>query len=129
LTRRKDTTGLNRLKLNSQSLGHKVKRKIGGWNSFEEIILGKEQDFNKVYLITENKISKKTMISLDKLGASISISSNIAEVWEKYWQRVYLLFICCKASAGEVRSQLYPFDLNYLLRKFERSQLQKYQNC
>jgi hypothetical protein len=36
-------------------------------------------------------------------------------VWEKYWQRVYLLYVI---KAGEVRSQLYlAFDLNYITKE------------
>ena len=48
--------------------------------------------------------------------ASVSISSNIAEGFERNSDKefVYFLYVA-KASAGEIRSQLYlAFDLNYL---------------
>lgn len=55
--------------------------------------------------------------------ASVSISSNIAEGFERNSDKefVYFLYVA-KASAGEVRSQLYlAFDLNYLNRdEFEK---------
>ena len=50
--------------------------------------------------------------------ASISISSNIAEGFERNTDKEFLYFLfIAKASAGEVRSQLYlALDLNYITK-------------
>ncbi|MFI0492059.1 four helix bundle protein [Flavobacterium sp.] len=51
--------------------------------------------------------------------ASISITSNIAEGFERNTDKEFIYFLyVAKASAGEVRSQLYlAFDLNYITKQ------------
>jgi four helix bundle protein len=51
--------------------------------------------------------------------ASISISSNIAEGFERNTDKEFIYFLyVSKASAGEVRSQLYlAFDLEYITKQ------------
>ena len=53
--------------------------------------------------------------------ASVSISSNIAEGFERRSRKEYLNFLnIAKASAGEIRSQLYvAFEIGYI----EKSEL------
>ncbi|RTY89333.1 four helix bundle protein [Flavobacterium sp. GT3R68] len=92
---------------------------MGKFNSFEEInSWQKARLFNKrIYEITENQTFKKDFdLTRQIRRASISISSNIAEGFERSTdiEFVYFLYIA-KASAGEVRSQLYlALDLNYI---------------
>lgn len=92
---------------------------MGKFNSFEEInSWQKSRLFNKrIYEITENSIFKKDFDLVRQIRrASISISSNIAEGFERNTDKefVYFLYVS-KASAGEVRSQLYlALDLNYI---------------
>lgn len=89
------------------------------FNSFEEITSWqKAREFNKkIYLITENILFKKDYDLVRQIRrASISVSSNIAEGYERNSDKelIHFLYIA-KASAGEVRSQLYlAFDLNYI---------------
>ncbi len=92
---------------------------MGKFKSFEEITSWqKSRLFNKrIYEITENTIFKKDFDLVRQIRrASISISSNIAEGFERNTDKefVYFLYVS-KASAGEVRSQLYlALDLNYI---------------
>jgi four helix bundle protein len=92
---------------------------MGKFNSFEEInSWQKSRLFNKrIYEITENTIFKKDFDLVRQIRrASISISSNIAEGFERNTDKefVYFLYVS-KASAAEVRSQLYlALDLNYI---------------
>ncbi|UQD55747.1 four helix bundle protein [Flavobacterium sp. K5-23] len=92
---------------------------MGKFNSFEEInSWQKSRLFNKrIYEITENSDFKKDFDLVRQIRrASISISSNIAEGFERNTDKefVYFLYVA-KASAGEVRSQLYlALDLNYI---------------
>jgi four helix bundle protein len=94
---------------------------MGKFNSFEEInSWQKARIFNKrIYEITENQNFKKDFDLVRQIRrASISISSNIAEGFERNTDKefVYFLYIA-KASAGEVRSQMYlAFDLNYITK-------------
>jgi four helix bundle protein len=94
---------------------------MGKFNSFEEInSWQKARIFNKrIYEITENQNFKKDFDLVRQIRrASISISSNIAEGFERNTDKefVYFLYIA-KASAGEVRSQMYlAFDLNYIIK-------------
>ncbi|TDD99436.1 four helix bundle protein [Flavobacterium cellulosilyticum] len=92
---------------------------MGKFNSFEEInSWQKSRLFNKrIYEITENSAFKKDYDLVRQIRrASVSISSNIAEGFERNTDKefVYYLYVS-KASAGEVRSQLYlALDLNYI---------------
>ena len=89
------------------------------FKSFEEIISWqKSRIFNKrIYEITENIGFKKDFDLVRQIRrASISISSNIAEGFERNTDKEFIYFLyVSKASAGEVRSQLYlALDLNYI---------------
>ncbi|WP_374174580.1 four helix bundle protein [Flavobacterium tructae] len=92
------------------------------FKSFEEInSWQKSRIFNKkIYLITENSNFKKDFDFVRQIRrASLSISSNIAEGFERNTDKefVYFLYVA-KASAGEVRSQLYSaFDLEYIIKE------------
>ncbi len=92
---------------------------MSSFKSFEEIISWqKSREFNKnVYIITNNDAFKKDIdLTRQIRRASISISSNIAEGFERNTDKEFIHFLhIAKASAGEVRSQLYiAFDLKYL---------------
>lgn len=95
---------------------------MGKFNSFEEInSWQKSRIFNKkIYLVTENFNFKKDFDFVRQIRrASLSISSNIAEGFERNTDKefVYFLYVA-KASAGEVRSQLYlAFDLEYIIKE------------
>ena len=92
------------------------------FKSFEEInSWQKSRIFNKkIYLVTENSNFKKDFDFVRQIRrASLSISSNIAEGFERNTdiEFVYFLYVA-KASAGEVRSQLYlAFDLEYIIKE------------
>ena len=92
------------------------------FRSFEEInSWQKSRTFNKkIYLVTENSNFKKDFDFVRQIRrASLSISSNIAEGFERNTDKefVYFLYVA-KASAGEVRSQLYlAFDLEYIIKE------------
>jgi len=95
---------------------------LGAINSFEDILAWqKARELNKeIYQITQldsfkNDIDFKRQIR----RASVSISSNIAEGFDRNTDKefVHFLFIA-KASASEVRSQLYlALDLDYVDEK------------
>ncbi|OYU85453.1 MAG: four helix bundle protein [Flavobacterium sp. BFFFF2] len=91
------------------------------FRSFEEInSWQKSRVFNKlIYQITENANFKKDFDFIRQIRrSSISISSNIAEGFERNTDKefVYFLYVA-KASAGEVRSQLYlAYDLEYITK-------------
>jgi len=92
---------------------------MGKFNSFEEInSWQKARQFNKrVYEITDNQNFKRDFDLVRQIRrASISISSNIAEGFERNTDKEFIQFLyIAKASAGEVRSQLYlASDLNYI---------------
>jgi four helix bundle protein len=92
---------------------------MGKFKSFEEInSWQKARQFNKrIYEITDNQNFKKDFDLVRQIRrASISISSNIAEGFERNTDKEFIQFLyIAKASAGEVRSQLYlALDLNYI---------------
>ncbi|RYJ43974.1 four helix bundle protein [Flavobacterium beibuense] len=89
-------------------------------NSFEEIIAWqKSRELNaEIYrIINENELFTKDYGLRDQMRrASISISSNIAEGFERETTKGFIRFLyIAKASAGEFRSQLYlASDLGYI---------------
>ena len=92
------------------------------FNSFEEIKSWIEaRAFNKkIYEITEKGILKKDYDLVRQIRrASISISSNIAEGFERNTDKEFIYFLyVAKASSGEVRSQLYlALDLDYITKE------------
>src|SRR5690606_24264188 len=95
------------------------------FKSFEEIVSwGKARELNKKIYLTTGFAGFKFDIDLARQmrRSSISISSNIAEGFERNSDKefVYFLFIA-KASAGELRSQLYlAADLNYINKSQHR---------
>tara|TARA_R110000796_G_scaffold37722_1_gene95047 strand:+ start:89191 stop:89562 length:372 start_codon:yes stop_codon:yes gene_type:complete len=88
-------------------------------NSFEDINAWKlGREFNKqIYDITNvGNFERDFDLKRQIRRASVSISSNIAEGFERNTDKefVYFLYVA-KASAGEVRSQLYlAYDLSYI---------------
>ena len=98
------------------------------FRSFEEIISWqKARELNKdIYNITHHNDSFSKDFGLrDQIRrSSISISSNIAEGFERETTKEFIRFLyIAKASSGEFRSQLYlAFDLNYI-KKDEFSKL------
>ena len=95
---------------------------MGKFKSFEEInSWQKSRLFNKqIYEITNSGSEFKKDFDLVRQirRASISISSNIAEGFERNTDKEFIYFLyIAKASAAEVRSQLYlAFDLNYITK-------------
>ena len=106
--------------IKSKVESHKVEN-MAKFKSFEEITSWqKSRVFTKqIYEITENSRCKKDIDFVRQIRrASLSITSNIAEGFERNTDKefVYFLYIA-KASAGEVRSQLYlAFDLEYITK-------------
>ncbi|MBC7525423.1 MAG: four helix bundle protein [Flavobacterium sp.] len=95
---------------------------MANFKSFEEInSWQKSRVFNKrIYLVTENPSFKKDFDLVRQIRrASISISSNIAEGFERNTDKEFIYFLyVAKASAGEVRSQIYlAFDLEYITKQ------------
>lgn len=90
------------------------------FSSFEEIISWqKSRELNKdIYNITNKNSSFSKDFGLrDQIRrSSISISSNIAEGFERENTKEFIRFLyIAKASSGEFRSQLYlAFDLDYI---------------
>lgn len=89
-------------------------------NSFQETIAWqKSRELNTaIYRVTNNNaLFAKDYGLRDQIRrASISISSNIAEGFERETTKEFIRFLyIAKASAGEFRSQLYlASDLNYI---------------
>ncbi|MCU0239180.1 MAG: four helix bundle protein [Pyrinomonadaceae bacterium] len=98
-----------------------MKKKI---QCFEDLFIWqKAVEFAKeIYLITEKK-GLKTDFGLkgQMRDSAVSISSNIAEGFERRSRKEYLNFLnFAKGSAGEIRSQLYvAFAVEYI----EKSEL------
>lgn len=97
--------------------------------SFEELNCWiKSREFNiDLYELTNNiNFQKDFDLKRQLRRASISISSNIAEGFERNTDKEFIYFLyVSKGSAGEIRSQLYlAYDLNYI-EKDEFKELQK----
>lgn len=95
---------------------------MGKFNSFEEInSWQRARALNKrIYLVTDTDIFKKDFdLARQIRRCSVSISSNIAEGFERNTDKEFVHFLyIAKGSAAEVRSQLYlAFDLNYINRE------------
>ncbi|MDQ7916323.1 four helix bundle protein [Mesonia sp. MT50] len=90
------------------------------FSSFEEIDSWKKaRELNKeIYQLTSkaNSFSKDFALRDQIRRSSISISSNIAEGFERETNKEFIRFLyIAKASAGEFRSQLYlAYDLKYV---------------
>lgn len=100
------------------------------FNSFEEIISWqKARELNKeIYYVTNknNSFFKDFGLRDQIRKSSVSISSNIAEGFERETTKEFIRFLyIAKASAGEFRSQLYlAFDLGYVtIEEFEKLKL------
>ncbi|KAB1069846.1 four helix bundle protein [Tamlana haliotis] len=100
------------------------------FNTFEEIISWqKARELNsEIYKLTNNNTSFSKDFGLrDQIRrSSISISSNIAEGFERETTKEFIRFLyIAKASAGEFRSQLYlSFDIEYITNEqFEKLKL------
>jgi four helix bundle protein len=78
---------------------------------FEDLFIWQKLiEFAKeIYIITErNGLKTDFGLKNQMRDSSVSISSNIAEGFERRSRKEYLNFlIIAKASAGEIRSQLY----------------------
>ena len=63
--------------------------------------------------------------------ASVSVMSNIAEVFESKSQALFITYLGrAKASAGEVRSQLYiALDLDYISKEQYQTAIQMAEEC
>lgn len=86
---------------------------------FEDLFVWqKAVEFAKeIYLITEKKgIRTDFGLKNQMRDSAVSISSNIAEGFERRSRKEYLNFLnIAKGSAGEIRSQLYvAFQVGYL---------------
>lgn len=86
---------------------------------FEDLyIWQKAVEFAKdVYVLTEKKGLKSDFGLKNQMrDSSVSISSNIAEGFERRSRKEYLNFLnIAKGSAGEIRSQLYvAFEVGYI---------------
>lgn len=89
-----------------------------GWKSFEELKswqLCREFTTN-LYEITNQKPFQDIDLQRQIRRATISVSSNIAEGFERNTDREFIQFLyIAKGSAGEVRSQLYiALDLKFI---------------
>lgn len=92
---------------------------MGKFDTFEEIIAWqKARELNKyIYQVTAKESFKKDFDLVRQIRrASISISSNIAEGFERNSDKEFIYFLyVAKGSSAEVRSQLYlALDLKYI---------------
>ncbi len=99
-----------------------MKKKV---ECFEDLFIWqKAVGFAKeIYLLTEKKGLKNDFGLKNQMrDSSVSISSNIAEGFERRSRKEYLNFLnIAKGSAGEIRSQLYiAFEVGYI----EKSELE-----
>lgn len=95
---------------------------MGKFVSFEEINSWQNaRVFNKkIYTITDSDSFRKDFdLARQIRRCSVSISSNIAEGFERNTDKEFIHFLyIAKGSAAEVRSQLYlALDLNYITQE------------
>ncbi|OIQ15611.1 MAG: four helix bundle protein [Flavobacterium sp. MedPE-SWcel] len=95
---------------------------MGNFNSFEEInSWQKSRALNKkIYHITGTTAFNKDIDLVRQMRrCSVSISSNIAEGFERNTDKEFIHFLyIAKGSAGELRSQLYlALDLDYISKE------------
>lgn len=93
-----------------------MKRKV---EQFEDLFIWqKAVEFAKdIYLLTERQGLKNDLGLKNQMrDAAVAISSNIAEGFERRSRKEYLNFLnIAKASAGEIRSQIYiAHEVGYL---------------
>lgn len=104
----------------------KVKKKV---ECFEDLFIWqKAVEFAKeIYLITEKKGLKNDFGLKNQMrDSAVSISSNIAEGFERRSRKEYLNFLnIAKGSAGEIRSQLYIAREVGYLEKSEHEDLRE----
>jgi four helix bundle protein len=91
----------------------------GKVESLEDLFIWRKAvEFAKeIYLITEREGLKNDFGLKNQMrDSAVSISSNIAEGFERRSRKEYLNFLnIAKGSAGEIRSQLYiAFEVGYL---------------
>ena len=95
---------------------------MAGFAKFEDIEAWKaaRRLTVKIYLLTKSGEFSRDYGLVDQIRrATISISSNIAEGFERKTPKSFVQFLLiAKGSAGEVRSQLYAaLDLGYLTQE------------
>lgn len=95
---------------------------MGKFNAFEEIIAWqKAREFNKrIYEVTNKENFKRDFELVKQIRrASISVSSNISEGFERNSDKEFIYFLyVAKGSSAEIRSQLYlALDLNYITKE------------
>jgi four helix bundle protein len=101
-------------------LRYEKRKALEKFNSFEEILAWKRaRKFNmEIYKAVDESVPFSEDYGLrDQIRrASISVSSNIAEGFERQTTKEFIRFLyMSKGSSGEIRSQLYlAKDLNYL---------------
>lgn len=88
------------------------------WKSFEELKSWQlSRSFTlKIYELTNQIVFKDIDLQRQLRRATVSISSNIAEGFERNTDKEFIHFLfIAKGSAGEVRSQLYiALDLKFI---------------
>ena len=86
----------------------------------------------KVYELTgQGRFSRDYGLRDQIRRASVSVMSNISEGFESQTQALFITYLGrAKASAGEVRSQLYvALDLDYISREQYRATIQIAEEC
>ncbi len=87
---------------------------------------------NRIYEISNRGDFSRDFALRDQIRrAVISIMSNIAEGFESQTQALFITYLGrAKASAGEVRSQLYiALDLDYISKEQYRPAIQMAEEC
>jgi len=89
---------------------YKIFEELPVWKNSRELT-------TQIYKLTENSKFRRDFCLVDQIRrCSISISSNIAEGFERGSKKEFIQFLyIAKGSAGELRSQLYTaLDLGYI---------------